>query len=85
MDIITYDHSENNEEFTKGLKIGKGVELDTTRAIRNLLVQYWNCFCNAGAKRIILDYEFAIDTGLSFPICCRKPSYSPHEHPIIMN
>ena len=33
---------------------------------------------------MILDYEFAIDTGKSKPVCCYCPTYSPHEKPIIM-
>ena len=38
-DIIKFDHSRDNEELSKGLKVGKGVELHTTRAIRNLVVK----------------------------------------------
>ena len=32
----------------------------------------------------ILHFEFAIDTGGSAPVCCRKPRYGPHESKIIM-
>jgi hypothetical protein len=32
----------------------------------------------------ILHFEFAIDTGGSPPVCCRKPRYGPHESMIIM-
>jgi len=42
-------------------------------------------FCLRGARRTILDYDFAIDTGNSPPVCCRRPKYGPHEKPIIMN
>ena len=37
--IITYDHSKNNEELVKGLKIGKSVDLHTTCAIKNLVIK----------------------------------------------
>ena len=32
----------------------------------------------------ILHFEFAIDTGASAPVCCKKPHYGPHESNIIM-
>ena len=32
----------------------------------------------------ILDYKFSIDTGASPPVCCRNPTYSPHEKHSIM-
>ena len=37
-----------------------------------------------GTHRSILGYEFGIDTGGAKPVCCRKPSYGPHESKIIM-
>ena len=58
--------------------------MSTTRAIRHLVIKYWDYFCAEGAKRTILDYEFAIDTGASPPICCRNPTYGPHKKSIIM-
>ena len=53
------------------------------RAIRSLIVKYWDCFCDEGAKRTILNYEFAIDTGASPPICCRNTMHGPHYAPIL--
>ena len=44
-----------------------------------------DCFCKRGARRTILDYEFAIDTGASSPVCYRRPTYGPHEKSIIMD
>ena len=73
------------EELTKGLRIGSNVNPHNTQAIKDIVIKYWDCFYNAGAKRTILDYEFAIDTGSCHPIYCRKPAYGPHEHPIIMD
>ena len=71
-------------ELEKGLKIGKTVSNTNTRAIWSLIVKYWDCFCAEGAKRTILDYEFAIDTGVSSHISCCKLAYDPHEARIIM-
>ena len=72
-------------ELEKGLKIGKIVPNTTTRAIRSLIVKYWDYLYAEGAKRTILDYEFAIDTGASPLIFCYKPMYGPREAPIIMD
>ena len=72
-------------ELDKGMRIGKTISLTTTRAIWSLIVKYWDCFCAEGAKCKILDYEFGIDTGVSRPICCRKPAYGPHKGPVIMD
>ena len=80
----TFETKKDIVELDKGLKIGKLVPLTTTRAIRNLVIKYWDCFCAEVAKRTILDYEFTIDTGSSPLICCRNPTYGPHEEPIIM-
>ena len=52
--------------------------------IKELIVKYWDCFCQKGACRPILDYEFTIDTGASKPVFYKKPTYSPHERPILL-
>ena len=82
--LITFETKKDIAELEKGLRIGKLVPLSTTRAIRNLVIKYWDCLCAEGAKCTILDYEIAIDTGSSPPIYCCKPTYGPHEEPTIM-
>ena len=67
------------------LKIGNTVSDTHKSEIVALIVKYWDCFCLRGARRTILDYVFAIDTGNSPPVCCCRPKYDPHEKPIIMN
>ena len=57
---------------------------NTTRAIKYLIVKYWDFFCFAGTQWIILGYEFYIGIGTSSPVCCLKPTYGPHKEPIIM-
>ena len=84
-DVIVYDNSVDNKELDKDLVIGNEVSSHTRAKLRALIVKYWDCFCNRGAKRTILDYEFAIDTGAAPPVCCKKPTYGPHEKPIIMD
>ena len=38
-DIINFDHTKDNEELSKGLKIDKYVEIQSTRTIRSLVVK----------------------------------------------
>ena len=84
-DIILFDKSADSKELYDNLNIGKNVSATNKSAIVDLIIKYWDCFCMVGARRTILDYEFAIDTGSSPPICCRRPKYGPHEKPIIMD
>ena len=82
--LITFETKKDIAELDKGLRIGKMVPLTTTRAIRSLVIKYWDCFCAEGAKRTILDYKLSTDTGASPPICYRKPTHGSHEEPTIM-
>ena len=83
-DIITFDYAKDNEELSKGLKIDKSIEIQTTWTIRSLVVKYWDYFCDEGTKWTILHYKFTIDTGALTPVCCRKPTYGQHKEPLIM-
>ena len=83
-DIILYDRAEHEDEMLKGLKIGKTVTDTTKLALIGLITKYWDCFVEEGARRPIIGYEFAIETGLSKPVCCKKPNYGPYESEIIM-
>ena len=83
-DIIVFDKATDSQELYDNLNVGKNVSAAHKSAIIQLIITYWDCFCVVGARRTILDYEFAIDTGSSPPICCRRSKYGPHEKPIIM-
>ena len=83
-DILTFDPAVDMAELEKGLKIGAQVPSTTRRRIIDIIQRYWDCFAKAGARRTILGYEFAIDTGASKPVCARKMQYGPHESDIIM-
>ena len=72
------------KELEDGLVLGKDTSPANTACVKTLIMKYWDYFCLKGTKRTILDYEFAIDTGASKPVCCRKPTYGPHEAPITM-
>jgi len=83
-DQIMFNEEKHREELQSHIKIGKTVTAHTSDTITNLVIKYWDCFCEEGARRTIFDYEFAIDTGNAKPVCCRKQPYGPHEAVIIM-
>jgi len=83
-DIIKFDEAEDLVELQTNLKVGATVLPEYKVKVEEIIKKYWDCFCLKGARRPILDYEFCIDTGASPPVCCRRPSYGPHEKPIIM-
>ena len=84
IDIISFDKATDTKELESSLVLGKDTSPVNAERIKGMIRKYWDCFCLKGTKRTILDYEFAIDTGASKPVCCRKPTYGPHEAPIIM-
>jgi hypothetical protein len=68
-DIIKFDESIHNEELEKNFVIGDGVSLDTKERIYQIVKKHWDSFCSEGARRPILGYEFAINTGSHTPVC----------------
>jgi len=59
---------------------GAGALLST---LKQILQAYWGCFAVEGIRRVILEYEFAIDTGDATPVCCKKPHYGPNETKVV--
>ena len=82
-DIITYCDATHASELHRDLRFDESVDADLKVQITDIIKEYWDCFVKA-AMRTILQYEFGIDTGVSKPVCCRKPSYGPYESRIIM-
>ncbi len=68
-DIITFCAKEDEEELQKNFKIGKNVKPAVRDRILQIVRKYWDCFCSKGARRPILGYEFAINTGSHSPVC----------------
>jgi hypothetical protein len=83
-DVHFWDTARNTPEFNKHLRIGTNVDHVTRGRIEMMVQKYWDVFYKAGACKTVLGFEFAIDTGRSQPVCCRKPSYGPHESKIIL-
>ena len=83
-DIHVWERERDLPEFNKNFVIGLDVTPETRAAIVDIIESHWDCFYGAGVKLPILYFEFAIDTGASPPVCCKKPRYGPHESKIIM-
>jgi len=83
-DLISYDPTLHSAELLKGLRINDDVSDAIKLRVKAIVITYWDCFCEEGARRTILGYEFAIDTGASKPICVKRPNYGPYESAIIM-
>ena len=82
--IITFEGTDDDTELESNLKVGSNVDPDFRQRVKDIIIKYWDCFCKQGARRTILGYEFAIDTGGSPPICSRAIQYGPHKSQIIM-
>ena len=83
-DLIIYDPILHSAELLKGLRINDDVSEAVKLRVKAIVTTYWDCFCEEGARRTILGYEFTIDTGASKPICVKRPNYGPYESAIIM-
>ena len=82
-DLISFKNLDLTE-LDEGLVIGATVQTILDTRIRNIIIKYWGYFYARGVCQIIFYYTFTIDTGGASLVCCRKPSYGPHEKPIIM-
>jgi hypothetical protein len=81
-DIHLWDCARDFIEFEKNFVIGVDVNPDVKAPIVGIVKDHWDCFYEAGAKKPILHFEFAIDAGGSPPVCCKKPRHGPHESKI---
>ena len=83
-DIIVFDGAADDTELESNLKVGTNVDPTFRQRVKDVIIKYWDCFCKRGARRTILGYEFALDTGGAPPVCARAIQYGPHESKIIM-
>ena len=83
-DIRHWDAARDTAKFTADLRIGSAATSITRGRLEHLIQQYWDCFYKEGASKPVIGFTFAIDTGGSPPICCRRPRYGVHESPVIM-
>jgi hypothetical protein len=83
-DVHFWDSARDTPEFTKHIRVSAHVDFATRGRIEMMVQNYWDVFYEAGVSHTVLGFEFAIDTGGSQPVCCRKPSHGPHESKIIL-
>ena len=83
-DLVVFDVNSDMKELDSGLVIGSGNSTSSVSRIKSIIIKYLYCFCAQGVCCTILDCEFATDTGVSAPICCRKSRYGPHGKPVIV-
>jgi hypothetical protein len=82
--INFWDSDRDTPEFKKHIRIGANVDFAARGKLETMVQKYWDVFYEAGVGKTVLGLEFAINTGASQPVFCRKPSYSPHESKIIL-
>lgn len=68
-DIIEYNESLHSTELNQNFIIGDSVPNEIRDKIISKIKKYWDSFCSEGARRPILGYEFAINTGSHTPVC----------------
>jgi len=83
-DIIDFDVLKHTAELDKGLKASTKVTSKIRMQVGNIIIKFWDSFCEEGARQTLLGYKFAVDTGDAKPVCCKKPNYGPYESKIIM-
>jgi hypothetical protein len=70
---------------SKRFFIGADADPVVNASITTIVKSCWeDCFYKAGVKKPIHQFEFAIDTGNSPPVCCKKLHCGPDERKIIM-
>ena len=80
-DLVAFDPASDMVKLDAGLVIISSTTEVIASRIKQIIIEYWDCFCARVVRCTILDYEFSIDTGASPPLCFRRPSYGPHVNP----
>jgi hypothetical protein len=84
-DIHLWNRDRDLPEFEKKFVTAPDVDPAIRAQVILIIESHWDCFYSAGVGHPIIHFEFAIDTGGSPPVCCKKPHYGPHETKIIMD
>ena len=77
------DKPEYIEELEKNLVLDQ-CPPELHAAVRDLCIEFWDCFTQDGLSLPIRGFEFVVDTGAAKPIACKIPRYGPHEAKVIM-
>ena len=80
--VVKFKVLTDSMELERNLKlIGCPIELQPQ--IKEVLMEYWDVFCEQGLRRPIHGFSFQINTGDAKLVCCKHHRYGPHESKVI--
>ena len=82
-DVVPWYSSLCQQELDENFNIDIMTDDFTRKAVLQIMKDNWDSFCEVGAARPMLDFEFCINTGNVKEIYCRQPEYSVYEAKII--
>ena len=80
---LEYNESIHGEEFRRRAKFPPNANPKGIKMIKDLIKEYWCCFCEANVPVTIRDYKCHIDTGKSEPTVAKNIRFGIHEKPIM--
>ena len=69
-DVIPWIFSLYQQEFDDNFNIDSMTDTSTHQAVLQLIEHNWGSFCEGGALRPMLDFEFCIDNRLIVKVVC---------------
>ena len=82
-DLIHWNESLDSPELERYFRMGDQADDPIRCSVLSIIKLNWDFFCERGVSRLVLDFEFCIDTGNSPPVYCRQPKYGYHERKIM--
>ena len=82
-DIILWDSISFTAKLMKDFHIDSSIDTNIRQSILSIIKDNWDFVCEQDDSRLMLDFEFCLDTGESPPVCCRQPVYGIHERKIM--
>ena len=80
--MVEFDERTNTKELEKNLKI-QDCTSDLQDKVKEVVIEYWDVFCEDNFYWPIQGFSFHIDTGSHSPICYKPPRYGPHESEVM--
>ena len=81
---MKFDVQTNIKELEKNLKL-QGGPSELQEKVKEVIIEYWDVFCEDGFCCPIQGFLFQIYTGIHSPIYCKQPRYGPHESEVMQN
>ena len=77
--VIPWFFSLCQQELDDNFNIDSMTDDFTHKVFLQIIKYNWDYFCEVGAARPMLDFEFCIDIGNIKTICSRQPKYGVHK------